>query len=83
MATQWIFSATYLPHGGESIDFRLDDREEPIHGTFADGSFHSRWADYPVDRVRAWRKALADPMREPVAAVGGMQSRDGSNQVSS
>ncbi len=67
MATYWILSSTYLPHRGETIDFQLDDREEPVHGTFADGNFHSRWADYSVDRVTSWRKAVVDPMHEPIA----------------
>ena len=70
MATHWIFSSTSLPHRGEPIDFQLDDHEEPIHGTFADGSFHSRWADYAIDRVPSWRKAVVDPMHEQIAAPG-------------
>lgn len=70
MATHWIFSSTYLPHSGEPVDFQIDDREEPLHGTFANGCFHSRWADYAVERVRSWRKAMVDPLHEPIATPG-------------
>jgi hypothetical protein len=60
MQTPWIFSSTFLPYTGEPIDFLLEDRSEPIHGVFVDGQFHSRWADYGVDRVQSWRGLDAD-----------------------
>lgn len=61
MQSQWIFSSTFLPYTGEPIEFMLEEREQPIHGTFADGLFHSRWADYAADRVASWRGADRDP----------------------
>ncbi len=57
MQAPWIFSSTFLPCAGEPIDFMLDDREQAIHGTFADGVFHSRWADYDAHRVASWRES--------------------------
>jgi hypothetical protein len=67
MSTKWNFSSTFLPYTGEPIDFQLEDREEPIHGTFANGTFHSRWADYDADRVQSWRTAIGDPAHEGIA----------------
>ena len=61
MQNQWIFSSTFLPYTGEPIDFMLEDRGQPIHGTYADGSFHSRWADYDADRVTSWRGTEGNP----------------------
>jgi len=61
MSTEWIFSSTFLPYTGEPIDFLLEDRDDPIPGTFANGSFHSRWAHYDAERVVSWRQAVADP----------------------
>lgn len=66
MATSWIFSSTFLPHTGEPVDFLLEDREEPIHGTFGGGIFRSRWAQYESTRVRSWRRALVDPTHEMI-----------------
>jgi len=73
MQTPWIFSSTFLPYTGEPIDFMLEDRSQPIHGTFVNGVFHSRWADYGADRVQSWRGSHADrvaaPMEMPKAAT--------------
>ena len=66
MQTPWIFSSTFLPYTGEPIDFLLEDRSQPMHGTFANGMFHSRWADYAADRVQSWRGADSDPSAEPL-----------------
>jgi len=66
MQTKWIFSSTFLPYTGEPIEFMLEDRNQPIHGTFADGIFHSRWADYDADRVASWRGSDGDPSAEPI-----------------
>ena len=74
MQAQWVFSSTFLPYTGEPIDFTLEDRTEPMHGTFANGTFHSRWADYSTSRVRSWRSSNADPsvaqINIPTAATG-------------
>ncbi|HEV2607751.1 MAG TPA: hypothetical protein VGT79_07195, partial [Xanthomonadaceae bacterium] len=52
----------------------LEDRNQPIHGTFANGAFHSRWADYDADRVASWRGSDGDtsamPTQKPTAATG-------------
>jgi len=66
MSTPGIFSSTFLPHSGEPVDFLLEDREDPIHGTFDEGAFHSRWASYDPTRVRSWRLALIDPSHEMI-----------------
>lgn len=66
MQEKWIFSSTFLPYTGEPIEFMLEDRKQPIHGTFANGAFHSRWADYDVDRVASWRGSDGDPSAEPI-----------------
>jgi len=66
MQAKWIFSSTFLPYTGEPIEFMLEDRNQPIHGTFADGIFHSRWADYDADRVASWRGSDGDPSAEPI-----------------
>jgi hypothetical protein len=75
MQAPWIFSSTFLPFAGEPIDFMLEDRNQPIHGTFVDGIFHSRWADYGPDRVQSWRgstdAAGAHPMGAAKAAPEG------------
>lgn len=60
MQEKWIFSSTFLPYTGEPIEFLLEDRSQPIHGTFADGVFHSRWADYDADRIASWRETAPD-----------------------
>ena len=67
MQAQWIFSSTFLPYTGEPIEFLLEDRKQPIHGTFANGLFHSRWADYDADRVASWRGSDGDPSAEQIA----------------
>ncbi len=66
MQTKWIFSSTFLPYTGEPIEFMLEDRKQAIHGTFANGIFHSRWADYDVDRVQSWRGSDGDPTAEAI-----------------
>ena len=75
MQAPWIFSSTFLPYTGEPIDFLLKDRSEPLHGTFGNGMFHSRWADYGADRVQSWRGSDADqvvaPMGMPKVATAG------------
>ncbi len=67
MQTKWVFSTTFLPYTGEPIEFLLEDRKQSIHGTFANGIFHSRWADYDADRVQSWRGAGGDPAAEAIA----------------
>lgn len=59
-----------LPCEQELVKFFVDDREAPVLGKFADGKFHSRWADYEVGRVQSWQAAVAgaDPMREQAVA---------------
>ena len=66
MQAPWNHSSTFLPHSGEPIDFLLEDRSQPMHGTFANGMFHSRWADYTADRVQSWRGSDVDPSAEPI-----------------
>jgi hypothetical protein len=66
MQAPWIYSSTFLPYTGEPIDFLLEDRSQPMHGTFANGMFHSRWADYAADRVQSWRGSDADPSAAPL-----------------
>jgi hypothetical protein len=61
MQAPWIFSSTFLPCAGEPVDFLVEDRMQPMHGTFGNGMFHSRWADYGADRVQSWRGSEADP----------------------
>jgi hypothetical protein len=61
MPTTWFSSATFLPYPGEPIDFLLEERGEPIHGTFANGMFQSDLASYETGRVRSWRAAVVDP----------------------
>lgn len=68
MQEKWIFSSTFLPYTGEPIEFMLEDRNQPIHGTFADGIFHSRWADYDAGRVASWRGSDPDPAAVPIAS---------------
>jgi len=75
MQEKWIFSSTFLPYTGEPIEFMLEERNQPIHGTFSNGVFHSRWADYDADRVASWRGSDGDPSAEPIelstASTGG------------
>ncbi|MEO8742119.1 MAG: hypothetical protein ABI365_02910 [Lysobacteraceae bacterium] len=55
MQEPWIYSSTFLPYTGEPIEFLLEAHDQPIHGTFDNGVFHSRWADYAAERVASWR----------------------------
>lgn len=66
MQGPWVFSSTSLPHTGEPIEFLLENRRHAIHGTFANGLFHSRWVDYDADRVTLWRKS--DPSAASIQA---------------
>ncbi len=75
MQTEWIFSSTFLPFAGDSVEFMLEEREQPIHGTFVNGVFHSRWADYEIDRVQSWRAAEADPSLEAMPIPKNEQPR--------
>ena len=68
MQTKWICSSTFLPYAGEPVDFRLEEREQPIHGFFLSGSFHSRWAEYDARRVRSWRHTYGGPSAEQIVA---------------
>jgi hypothetical protein len=74
MQDQWIYSSSFLPYTGDPIEFRLEEREQPISGTFADGVFHSRWADYGRSSVGSWRvlhdEPSAPPMGEPASTTG-------------
>lgn len=74
MQDQWIYSSSFLPYTGDPIEFRLEEREQPISGTFADGVFHSRWADYGRSSVGSWRvlhdEPLTPPMVEPASTTG-------------
>lgn len=66
MRDQWIYSSNFLPYTGEPIEFRLEEREKPIPGNFADGVFHSRWADYRRSRVGSWRSLDSDASALPI-----------------
>ncbi len=66
MASQEFTNATGLPREGQPVDFVLDGRDIPIHGTYAERTFRSRWSGYEIESVRAWRYADAD---SPVATV--------------
>lgn len=68
MHDQWIYRSGVLPNSGEPIEFRLEEREQPIPGTFADDVFHSRWADYGSSRVGSWRSLDSDPSACPIEA---------------
>jgi hypothetical protein len=68
MQDQWIYSSGLLPHTGEPIEFKLEERDQPISGTFADDVFHSRWAGYGRGRVGSWRSLDADSSARPMAA---------------
>jgi hypothetical protein len=78
MQDPWIFSSSFLPFTGEPIEFRLEEREQPIHGTFADDVFHSRWADYDRSSVGSWRvlhdDAQVSPIAAPIATPGAFVS---------
>ena len=53
----WVASSASLPPEGQIVEFLLDDRSVPMDGTYARSSFHSRWTDYDVGRVRTWRSS--------------------------
>jgi hypothetical protein len=57
MNIQWVSTAASLPPDGEPIQLLLNDRDVPMNGVCANGAFHTRWAEYGVDRVRYWREA--------------------------
>lgn len=67
MQDQWNYSSSFLPYTGEPIEFRLEEREQPLHGIFADGVFHSRWANYGTDSVGSWRRLAGDSSPCPAA----------------
>ena len=67
MEEKWIHSSTFLPYTGEPIEFLLEERDQPIPGTFTNSAFHSRWADYGIDQVQAWRGA--EPAASPTAST--------------
>jgi len=75
MQTPWISHSTFPPQTGEPIEFMLEGRGQPIHGAFADGSFHSRWADYAANRVTTWRRSDGDPASVPDAATKTLPGR--------
>lgn len=56
MSTLWCACAVSLPHEGDAIQFRLDGRDASVAGTYVPGFFRSRWAEYEVGRVLAWRE---------------------------
>jgi hypothetical protein len=68
MQKQWIYSSSFLPFTGEPIEFRLEEREQPIHGTFANDVFHSRWADYGRSSVGSWRVLHDDSSASAIGA---------------
>ena len=68
MQDQWIYSSSFVPYTGEPIEFRLEEREQPINGTYADDVFHSRWADYGRSRVGSWRSLNEAPSASPIEA---------------
>jgi hypothetical protein len=68
MQNQWIYSSTFLPFTGEPIEFRLEEREQAIPGTFIDGVFHSQWAHYGRNSVGSWRSLGSDRPTLPMVA---------------
>ena len=75
MPAKWIFSSTFLPLAGEPVDFMLEDRDTPISGIFAEGRFHSRWANFDVERVQSWRAVEGDQVVAPIAVVADIAGR--------
>jgi hypothetical protein len=68
MELQWIYNSSFLPYTGEPIEFMLEERGQSIDGTFANGHFHSRGADYDIRQVTSWREsdgASAAPIMKP------------------
>lgn len=76
MSTQWVFTSAYLPHADEPIAFLLDDRDVPLHGTYANGVFRSHWAEYEVGRVKSWRAVEIDAVA-PMLAFAAVASSNG------
>ncbi len=68
MQHQWIYSSSFLPYTGEPIEFRLEEREQSITGTFADGVFHSHLARYNRSNVGSWRSLDSAPSAQPFGA---------------
>ncbi|QBB71164.1 hypothetical protein ELE36_12830 [Pseudolysobacter antarcticus] len=68
MQDQSIYSSGLLLYVGEPIEFKLEEREQSISGTFGDDFFHSRWAGYGRGRVGSWRSLDRDRSAQPVEA---------------
>ncbi len=69
MFEDWMNSSTGLPRDGEQIQFVIVHRTVALAGIYSHRAFHSRWAEYGIDRVCCWRKltkgcALATPARK-------------------
>ena len=80
MYADWNHSSNGLPREGQQIEFVLDYRSVAMQGTYDHQVFHTRWADYTVDRVRSWRDLVlkcsqATPARHPTAGVLSNASR--------
>lgn len=75
MQEKWISNAAHLPSIGESIEFLVEGRQQSIHGTFANGIFHSRWADYDASRVTTWRRADGTRQSEKTDGSNATQTR--------
>jgi hypothetical protein len=67
MHASWVASSTSLPPEGQVVEFLLDDRCVPMDGTYAHTSFHSRWTDYDVGRVRTWRPSSSSVLPPDLA----------------
>lgn len=82
MDADWVNSSTGLPREGEHIEFVLDNRTVPMHGTYILPTFHSHWADYGVERVRRWRNLCpkldlaADDSEQVARFLPGAQEHD-------
>ncbi len=61
MSIEWVSTAASLPLDGEPIQLLLNERNVPMIGICSNGEFHTRWAEYGVDRVRYWRGAQCAP----------------------
>lgn len=55
MYAEWIIRSNGLPREGQRIEFLLESRSVAMEGSYTRHAFHSRWAEYDVDRVRSWR----------------------------
>jgi len=69
MQAIWVASSASLPPESQVVEFLLDDRSVPMDGTYAHSSFHSRWTEYDVGRVRTWRSS--GPSLPPEPAIRG------------